>query len=92
MEQLSSAKPSNSGFSNGQSQPQSHKFTSGPTKAGSQPQQLVEPTKKKVIQRPFSGGIQKLIKDNNHPKSRVANLNQKNFSMYEHKASSIAQS
>jgi hypothetical protein len=51
-------------------------------------QQLIEQKAKRQAQRPFSGGVQKMLKSDNH-KSRVQNLNQKNFSMYENKAQSI---
>jgi len=55
---------------------------------GGQNQKLSNPTieqkSKRTSQRPFSGGIQKMIKSDNH-KSRVQNFNQKNFSMYDQK-------
>lgn len=45
-------------------------------------QQVIDTKSKRSSQRPFSGGIQKMIKTENH-KTRVQNFNQKNFSMYE---------
>ena len=60
------------------------KYHGGPGQSKHNTHQIIESKAKRVQQRPFSGGIQKMIKSENS-KSRVQNLNQKNYSMYEHK-------
>ena len=56
-------------------------------------QQMMEQKVKRSNQRPYSGGIQKMIKTESSNKSRVQNLKQsQNYSMYESGKGQQAQS
>lgn len=46
---------------------------------------LIDQKVKRSSQRPFSGGIQKIIKPDSSSKSRVQNMSQKNYAMYDQK-------